>query len=191
MRPLAIEERPFFWSGGPSLRLERSRAILGSEPPHGAAHTAPASLLRWRLGAPRVRLGVPNIGYRNKAYPITGDFIPYLVTELTNQGYAYLILGKRVRRKAPGMTSNSDRILELLEEKEVALSKRGIDVNLRREEVSMDYETVKKHVDLMNDLGLLQKYEETGGWYEITDEGEAYLHGKLDASAQDGDGNGR
>lgn len=75
------------------------------------------------------------------------------------------------------MTQSDDRILEFLDEKDIALPPLAISFNLH----SVSNPTVHRRLDVLTDNGLIKKYEEPQGYYEIADRGRAYLRGELDA----------
>lgn len=77
------------------------------------------------------------------------------------------------------MSHNSDLILELLQETDTAMSKRGIEVNLKRKGFDVSYDTIKKQAEVLADYGLLELAAEKGAWYELTEKGEAYLEGEV------------
>jgi repressor of nif and glnA expression len=77
--------------------------------------------------------------------------------------------------------------LELLEESGVALSKRGIEVNLAESDSEISYTTIKNHINLAEASGLVEIVESEGTWYRITDRGRKYLAGELDVSELEGD----
>lgn len=72
------------------------------------------------------------------------------------------------------MNQTDDRILELLEESGLILSPNIISVNL-------DYSRswVSQRLTKLVDAELIRKVN--GGHYEITDTGQAYLKGEIDA----------
>ncbi|MFC6720883.1 winged-helix domain-containing protein [Natrialbaceae archaeon GCM10025810] len=85
------------------------------------------------------------------------------------------------------MTGNDDSILEFLGERDVALSPRGLDINLGREGVSISYRTIHRRLKQLHEKGLVEKVDEERGWYIITDKGRAYLAGEIDASELEND----
>ncbi|KZN23688.1 phage repressor protein [Haladaptatus sp. R4] len=80
------------------------------------------------------------------------------------------------------MTGNDDRILELLSASGVALNKKALEVNFELEGTGISYSTIKRRLPLLESVGLVDEVRETGSYYRITDKGEAYLAGELDAS---------
>lgn len=79
------------------------------------------------------------------------------------------------------MTESTRRILQLLENSGVALSKRGIEVNLLESGNDISYTTIKNHINLAETAGLVEVVESEGSWYKITNRGREYLAGELDA----------
>nr|WP_254280668.1 winged helix-turn-helix domain-containing protein [Halomicroarcula marina] len=80
-----------------------------------------------------------------------------------------------MRPRVSWMNQTDDRILALLDESGLMLSPAVIAVNL-------DYTRnwVSKRLALLLDAGLVQKSQSS--YYEITDLGEQYLSGEIDAS---------
>jgi len=86
------------------------------------------------------------------------------------------------------MTGNDDSILEFLDERDVALSPRGLDINLDREGIGISYRTINRRLKRLHEEGLVEKADEERGWYAITDKGRKYLEGDLDASELEDEG---
>ncbi|WP_158855609.1 winged-helix domain-containing protein [Halorhabdus sp. CUG00001] len=78
------------------------------------------------------------------------------------------------------MTGRDDIILEMLSESGVVLNKRGLEINLQREEADISYSTLQRRLPKLEDAGLIEEVVEQGAWYAITEEGEAYLEGEAD-----------
>lgn len=66
-------------------------------------------------------------------------------------------------------------ILRLLRESGVALSKRGIQLNLDLREEGLSYSTIKDHVNLCVAAGYIKEADEKGKWYRITSDGRRLL----------------
>ncbi|MGQ3723476.1 winged-helix domain-containing protein [Natrialba aegyptia] len=86
------------------------------------------------------------------------------------------------------MTGNDDSILEYLAERDVALSPRGLDINLEREGIGISYRTINRRLKQLHEKGLVEKVDGDKGWYIISDKGHKYLEGDLDASELEDDG---
>ncbi|WP_226010532.1 winged-helix domain-containing protein [Halomicrobium salinisoli] len=78
------------------------------------------------------------------------------------------------------MTGRDDVILEFLAENNVALNKRGLEINLRAEGFDISYSTIKRRLPKLEEAGLLEIVDESGPWYRVTDRGEEYLAGDAD-----------
>ncbi|SDL10415.1 winged-helix domain-containing protein, partial [Natronorubrum texcoconense] len=52
------------------------------------------------------------------------------------------------------MTGNDDSILEFLGERDVALSPRGLDINLEREGIAISYRTINRRLKQLHEKGL-------------------------------------
>ncbi|ELK55830.1 phage PhiH1 repressor protein-like protein [Haloferax sp. BAB-2207] len=74
------------------------------------------------------------------------------------------------------MTGNDDKILELLAQGCLALSKKAIMVNFELSGIDISYSTVKRRLPMLEDAGLVELVREQGGYYRITDQGIAYLN---------------
>ncbi|WP_255168506.1 helix-turn-helix domain-containing protein [Natrononativus amylolyticus] len=79
------------------------------------------------------------------------------------------------RPRVSWMTQGDDRILETLASSGLILSPAVIAINIG---YTRNY--VNKRVRKLSEAGLLERVEE--GYYEITDDGRAYLEGKLEAA---------
>ncbi len=86
------------------------------------------------------------------------------------------------RRRASWMTGSDDKILELLEESGVALNKKGLEVNFELEDEGISYSTIKRRLPMLEESGLVEQVREKGSYYRITQKGQQYLAGDLDAS---------
>ena len=78
------------------------------------------------------------------------------------------------------MTQGDDRILETLAESEMILSPSVIAINT---EYTRNY--VNKRMAVLLENGLIIKVQD--GYYEITEQGRAYLTGDLNAEELEGD----
>ena len=78
------------------------------------------------------------------------------------------------------MTGRDDIILEMLSESGVVLNKRGLEINLQREEADISYSTIQRRLPKLEEAGLIEEIVEEGAWYAITEKGEAYLEGQED-----------
>ena len=78
------------------------------------------------------------------------------------------------RKRGDWQTPLDDEILELLAESELTLSPSIIAFNLDRSR-----EGVADRISVLTDYGLVEKVER--GKYRITEEGNQYLRGELDA----------
>jgi predicted transcriptional regulator len=75
------------------------------------------------------------------------------------------------------MTRSDDAILEFYDEKDISAPPLVVSFNLS----GVSHPTVKRRVKELSDRGLLKRYEEPRGFYEITDKGRSYLRGELEA----------
>lgn len=87
-----------------------------------------------------------------------------------------------MRPRVEWMTGNDDSILEYLEEHDVALPPRGLEINLEREQIGISYRTINRRLKELQAAGLVEKIDEKSGYYAITEKGRDYLAGELDAS---------
>ena len=78
------------------------------------------------------------------------------------------------------MTERDDIILEYLEETDVALNKRGLEVNLQREGYKISYSTIKRRLPKLEENNLITIEDSSGPWYRISEKGKRYLNGELD-----------
>lgn len=93
-----------------------------------------------------------------------------------------------MRPRAEWMTDNDDSILEFLEDSGLALPPRAIEYNIKtRHSKEMSYSTINRRLKMLNDKNLVEKEYESGGFYSITDKGQDYLSGELDASELEDD----
>ncbi|AFK19039.1 ArsR family transcriptional regulator [Haloferax mediterranei ATCC 33500] len=74
------------------------------------------------------------------------------------------------------MTGNDDKILELLAQGRLALNKKAIMVNFELRDIDISYSTVKRRLPMLEEAGLVKMVREQGGYYQITDDGLAYLN---------------
>jgi predicted transcriptional regulator len=82
------------------------------------------------------------------------------------------------RKRGDWQTPLDDEILELLADSELVLSPSIMAFNLNRSR-----EGVADRISELTDYGLVKKIER--GKYRITEQGNQYLQGKLDASKLD------
>ncbi|SIS05669.1 winged helix-turn-helix domain-containing protein [Natronorubrum daqingense] len=87
------------------------------------------------------------------------------------------------------MTGNDDSILEYLYEHDVALPPTGLEINLHREGIGISYSTIHRRLQKLQDKDLVEKVNEEKGYYAITDKGQKYLEGNLDAEELEDDAN--
>ncbi len=92
-----------------------------------------------------------------------------------------------MRPRVEWMTGNDDSILEYLEEHDVALPPRGLEINLQREQIGISYRTINRRLKTLQQKGLVDKIDEQSGYYAISDKGRAYLAGEIDASELEDD----
>ena len=85
------------------------------------------------------------------------------------------------------MTGSDDQILELLADSGVALNKKAMEVNFELDGEDISYSTLKRRLPKLENAGLVELVRERGGYYRITDLGEQYLAGELDASELESD----
>lgn len=76
------------------------------------------------------------------------------------------------------MTKSDPVVLEFFEEQDIAMPPAVVSFNIE----GASYATVKRRLPVLAENGLLEKVDETKGYYRITDRGRAYLAGDLDAS---------
>lgn len=75
------------------------------------------------------------------------------------------------------MTKSDDAILEFLDETGIAIPPTAIAFNLEK----ISRPTVDRRLPKLEGAGLVKRYEDPRGYYEITNRGRAYLAGDLDA----------
>lgn len=75
------------------------------------------------------------------------------------------------------MTKSDDIILEFYNEKDIAAPPTVVSFNIN----GISHVTVKRRLPMLAEHGLLERYEEPHGYYEITEKGREYLRGELDA----------
>lgn len=87
-----------------------------------------------------------------------------------------------MRPRVSWMTPADDTILEFFEEHSIALPPSAVAYNV-------DFSTthVRNRMRKLADERLLMKVDEEKGYYEITEKGEAYLAGDLDAEELEND----
>lgn len=78
------------------------------------------------------------------------------------------------------MTNADDIILEYLDQSDVVLNKRGLEINLKEEGHDISYSSLKRHLPMLEEEGLVEKVIEEGSWYTITAKGREYLEGEID-----------
>jgi len=93
-----------------------------------------------------------------------------------------------MRPRVSWMTGNDDSILEFLEEHDIALPPRGLEINLQRENIGISYRTINRRLKRLQEEGLVEKVDEKSSYYAITEKGRAYLAAELDASDLEDDG---
>ncbi len=76
------------------------------------------------------------------------------------------------------MTKSDPAILELFSESGIAMPPAVVSYNI----TGVSHPTVKRRLPVLADHELLEKVDETKGYYQITDRGQAYLAGELDAA---------
>ncbi len=81
-----------------------------------------------------------------------------------------------MRPRVSWMTNADDTILEFFEEHSIALPPAAVAYN-----IDFSYSHVRNRMRTLANHDLLQKVDEEKGYYEITDQGIAYLAGKLEA----------
>lgn len=92
-----------------------------------------------------------------------------------------------MRRRAPWMSGNTDRILEFLADSGAAHTKQGILVNLELAGEDISYSTIQRHAQRLAKIGLLEVARERGRYYRITEAGRQYLDGELAVTDLDAD----
>jgi len=78
------------------------------------------------------------------------------------------------------MTGRDDVILEYLDDKDTALNKRGLEINLNLANQTISYSTIKRRLPKLEEAGLIKVVDESGPWYKITKRGKMYLKGEID-----------
>lgn len=82
-----------------------------------------------------------------------------------------------MRPVVPWMTKSDDAILELLLETGIAVPPAVISYN-----IAVSHPTVRRRLPKLLEHELVEKVDESKGYYEITEKGRQYLAGELDAS---------
>lgn len=75
------------------------------------------------------------------------------------------------------MTKSDPAILELFEETGLAMPPAVVSYNIE----GVSHPTVKRRLPILRDKGLLRSVSDKRGYYEISEQGRAYLAGELDA----------
>jgi len=85
-----------------------------------------------------------------------------------------------MRPRVVWMTGNDDTLLEFLDQYDLALKPADIEYNITtRTNANISYTTVNRRLSMLLEAGLVEKEDETGGRYAITDLGRRYLSGEL------------
>lgn len=95
-----------------------------------------------------------------------------------------------MRARVPWMNEVDDAVLEYLQELETETGHRAslpptaIWFNLVEQLGVLDrsQNTISRRLNVLSEAGLLEKTDETRGYYRLTDHGVAYLEGDLEAS---------
>lgn len=87
-----------------------------------------------------------------------------------------------MRPRVSWMTGNDDTILEYLREKDMALPPGTLHFNLEREGVEIGYSTVRRRLKLLESAGLIENEANDGSYYALTEKGQKYFAGDLDAT---------
>lgn len=87
-----------------------------------------------------------------------------------------------MRPRVLWMTGNDDTILEYLHEKDMALPPGTLHFNLEREGFEIGYSTVRRRLNLLESADLIKNKADDGSYYALTEKGQKYLVGDLDAS---------
>ena len=85
-----------------------------------------------------------------------------------------------MRKRANWMNEKDDLILELLQETELALPVTPIHENLRLQGHDFTRRTVRRRLKRLESYGLVGSLLGEKGYYQISEQGEAYLDGELD-----------
>jgi len=75
------------------------------------------------------------------------------------------------------MTKSDPAILEFFAETGIAMPPAVVSYNIS----GVSHPTVKRRLPILVENGLLQKVDDSKGYYRITDRGESYLAGDLEA----------
>jgi len=81
------------------------------------------------------------------------------------------------------MTKSDPALLEFFAEQDIAMPPAVVSFNV----AGVSHPTVKRRLPVLTDHGLLEKADETKGYYRITERGRQYLSGDLDASDLEND----
>ncbi|MFB6097249.1 MAG: ArsR family transcriptional regulator [Haloferacaceae archaeon] len=77
--------------------------------------------------------------------------------------------------------SSSDSVLRLLARAEIAVTPGAITINLQRElERPPSRTTITRAIKGLREQGLIRRIEDGQPYYQITDQGRAYLDGEYD-----------
>lgn len=74
------------------------------------------------------------------------------------------------------MTKSDPAILELFDETGIAMPPAVVSYNI----TGVSHPTVKRRLPVLTDHGLLEKVDESKGYYQISQKGRDYLSGELD-----------
>ena len=82
------------------------------------------------------------------------------------------------------MTGNDDSILEILATlpSDFVVPPKTLHVNLERHGISISYRTVRRRLRILEERGLVDKYETEKAYYRLSDKGRAYLRAEIEAS---------
>ena len=86
------------------------------------------------------------------------------------------------------MSLKDGLILEFLEEHDLELPPKPLFRNLNRHGHDIGYSTVRLRLKELEKHGLVEKVEDEGGYYEVSELGQAYLQGEVDAEELEGEG---
>lgn len=75
------------------------------------------------------------------------------------------------------MTKSDPAILELLQESGLALPPAVVSYNIQ----GVSHPTVTRRLPILEEHEMVEKVEESKGYYAITDRGSSYLAGEIDA----------
>lgn len=98
----------------------------------------------------------------------------------------WLVKALEMRPTPEWMSLKDILILEFLHEYDLALPPRPLYHNLNRHGHEIGYSTVRKRVNILEEHGLLHLDDADRGYYAVSDRGEEYLSGELDAEDLEG-----